>query len=411
MPLDPHIERAILAGIQQIPADQLAQLIQLGNITLEQVLESPNLDQRKRKELLEILAPTQPPTQPPPPPRTGTRGTGSDPRPPTPPPPPVSNTFIQELAAGNKNLRAIKMALADNNISKEDLLAAGMRDEWVRFCLEYEEKNDISTWKDLPPLLDNRTDIYFFGQPGSGKSCILASVLRRGWDEGIFLENVHSPKGNEYRNSLLIKMRNGILPDSTQSGVNYIPLDLISNREHHKHPLNFIEMGGELFDEAFRSGLDNFREASNYLNNNNRKLIFFIIDFERHNDSGWEADQSIKMTQILEFLGNANILKSTDGIYLIVSKADRFPTDDNPSDYAFEFLQRHYKTFMTNCKHHQSNSDNDFKVIVYPYSIGDVRFNGFVENLNTESPDRIIELIRNFTFRSGRGSWIKNILG
>jgi GTPase SAR1 family protein len=266
----------------------------------------------------------------------------------------------------------------------------------------------------LPPLEANRTDLYFFGQPGSGKSCILASLfyyLRR---KGMIISNTLNNQGNIYRNQLTDELENGILPDSTaRDGVNYIPIELRNqNNKNMRHPLNFIEMSGELFEDAYNEGISERNlAAQKYLDNNNRKLIYFVLDYDMHgkgiNLGG--VSQASKMEHILVLLDKFGILQKTEGIFIVLSKADLFPSGAQRSSFAKEFVNSRYKNFIENCKDlvEKYRHRNAFELKLYPYSIGTVRFQNLLTQFDEMSPQEMIDDIMNYTFISKKSFWGK----
>ena len=198
----------------------------------------------------------------------------------------------------------------------------------------------------------------------------------------------------------------GILPDSTAAeGVNYIPLQLQNDDPQfkgRKHPLNFVEMSGELFDRAYKGGInDNSIAARNYLNNTNRKLLYLILDYHQHEKSRTVAmgtSQSNKLQAVLALLDQYGTLQYTDGIYIVVTKSDLFPYGVNQKEYAKNFVLDNFKGLITNCKNLQEKYRNRFKLIVYPYTIGDVRFQNMLVNINPESPQMVVKDILEHSF-------------
>ena len=247
----------------------------------------------------------------------------------------------------------------------------------------FKRPTQFNSWADLPPLEKNRTDIYFLGQPGSGKSCILASLFFHANQEGLIIDNNLNPKGNQYRFQLAEEIEFGVLPDSTladvEKGVNYMPVDLAESIDekgniNNIHPLNFVEMSGELFDKAHEEGAGGKNiGAKGYLSNNNKKLIFFVIDYDQHKQrqEGKIASsaQSSKFQNVLSYLDDSGILKRTDGIYILISKADLFPSGVNRTDYAEEFLKNNYRGFYNNCKILKNKHKDNFELYLVPFFI------------------------------------------
>jgi hypothetical protein len=222
----------------------------------------------------------------------------------------------------------------------------------------------------------------------------------------MIIDNVHNLKGTIYRNQLVDEFSYGILPDSTAvDGVNYIPIELQNNSQEfkgRKHPLNFIEMSGELFDKTYKGGISiDSIAAKDYLNNTNRKLLYFILDYHQYEKSktvAMGASQSNKLQAVLALLDQYGTLEHTDGIYIVVTKSDLFPYGVNQKEYAANFVKENFKGLITNCKNLQEKYRDRFKIIVYPFSIGDVRFQNMLVNINPESPEMVVEDIIQHSF-------------
>ena len=319
-------------------------------------------------------------------------------------------SLCNQIEKGDLNVEKIKNLLISDKLTEADLLKYTSLNQDLIYKIQNFNKmsTDFRSWEDLPILEQNRTDLYFFGQPGSGKSCILASIFYYLRENGMIINDAHNTQGNIYLNQLTYEIHIGILTDSTQrDGVNYIPMELRNYTDRsYKHPLNFIEMSGELFDEAYQSGINNNNlAAKNYLDNKNKKLIYFVLDYYMHekraNSGG--ASQSSKMEHILSLLEQFGSLNNTDGIFIIISKSDLFPEGVDRNEFALDFLKTRYLNFYNNCKELQIKYD--FEIKLYPYSIGAVKFQNLLIDFNTIPPSEIIQDVMNYTFVS-RKSWI-----
>jgi hypothetical protein len=315
-------------------------------------------------------------------------------------------TTCRKIENNELNAGEIKNLLLEGKVTKGVLLKhTSLTDQMVSKIENYQKRStSFSTWANLPELQKGNTDLYFFGQPGSGKSCILASIFYYLEEQGMIINNAHNPEGNRYRNQLRDELSYGILPDSTAAeGVNYIPIELINpDNEGARHPLNFIEMSGELFNKAYEGGISEENlAAKNYLNNTNRKLIYFVLDYDQHERSKTFSSgplQSSKMQTILALLDQFGTLNYTDGIYLVVTKSDLFPYGVDRFQYAKQFIESSYKGFIVNCKELQQRYRNNFKILVYPYSIGEVRFQNMLIRPDLGSPEMVIGDVLTQTF-------------
>lgn len=312
------------------------------------------------------------------------------------------------------SLDEIDFNLNESRLSREIFSKIG-------YYISKKQTVEFHLWKDLPPLLNDRTDIYFFGQPASGKSCILANMFSYIDKKGLIIENTHSLVGTHYKNTIQYEYDLGYLPERTlgsSDGVNYITFELTDPiNTDNKHPLNFIEMSGELFDQATMGGVSNNNlNAKNYLNNNNRKLLFFVVDYDQHVQNSINPDgntpQGAKMLTILSLLDQFGTFKQTDGIYILVSKADLFPTEVDPVKYAGDFLNENYMSFINNCKNIKKKYKGEFEIKAYPYSIGSLILKSTYcyEKEYTWAQKIIGEIVSksfNNTPRGGLSSWFR----
>jgi len=312
----------------------------------------------------------------------------------------------KRIENGELNAGRIKSLLLEGSINEEILLNhTSMTADMISKVKNYQKQpTPFLSWADLPPLQNGYTDLYFFGQPGSGKSCILASIFYYLEQQAMIINNSYNQQGNIYRALLKDEISYGILPDSTAvEGVNYIPFELINHENKgNRHPLNFVEMSGELFNKAYEGGINaDSLAARNYLNNTNRKLIYFVLDYDQHEKSKTISSgpsQSSKMQTILALLDDFGTLKYTDGIYIVVTKTDLFPEGVDRYQYAKQFLESSYNSFLVNCKVLQEKYRNNFDITVYPYSIGQVKFQNMLVQFDLRSPKELVEDILEETF-------------
>jgi hypothetical protein len=312
----------------------------------------------------------------------------------------------KRIENGELNAGRIKSLLLEGSINEEILLNhTSMTADMISKVKNYQKQpTHFLSWSDLPPLQNGYTDLYFFGQPGSGKSCILASIFYYLEQKAMIINNSYNKQGNIYRDLLKGEISYGILPDSTAvEGVNYIPFELINHENKgNKHPLNFVEMSGELFNKAYEGGINtDSLAARNYLNNTNRKLIYFVLDYDQHEKSKTISSgpsQSAKMESILAQLDDFGTLKYTDGIYIVVTKTDLFPEGVDRYQYAKQFLESSYNSFLVNCKYLKDKHRNNFDITIYPYSIGQVKFQNMLVQFDLRSPKELVEDILEETF-------------
>lgn len=260
------------------------------------------------------------------------------------------------------------------------------------------------------------TDIFFFGRSGSGKTCVLASVFNYAEEQGLFIDNTTSMKGINYKNLLVNELNNGVLPDATpasKDAVTYISTTLIEqdadgNPTGEESPLNFIEMSGEFFQQAAKDP-DSFKDsidAHGYLSGSNKKLLFFIVDYEMYSEGNTRRVQSQDFQLILQHLDlYKKALKNTLSIYIIVNKADRFPEDVvDKADYALDFFMTNFKSVYTTLK--KKREKYNFELVSLPFSLGSFRFNNsYLDDINQEWPKKLIDSIGKHSSFGKNGGW------
>ena len=327
----------------------------------------------------------------------------------------IKNT-IKNIDTDNIHVRDIRNLINSDSITTDELIKESkvLDKDILEKIKSYNDLDiDYNDWKDLPPLQKNRTDLYFFGQPGSGKTCILASLFYYAHQKGLIKDNQSNREGSKYRDTLINGVKKGILAEGTPTdGVNYIPLDLTNPTNKRIHPLNFIEMSGEKFVSAYKDGIkkDNIG-ANKYLKNNNRKLLFFVLDYLSFiKDEKSILSQDSMLQNVLTLLSNDNTLDKTDTIYLILSKSDMFTKGENQLDFAQEFVDMKLKNLKNNLKIIQKEHNNNFKIILFPYSLGEIKFRGLLTNFDVTSPKNLIDWICAYSFSEER-NWWKKIIG
>lgn len=260
-----------------------------------------------------------------------------------------------------------------------------------------EEIEAIKDFRDLvamppssPPdeLETGTTEVYFWGTQASGKTCALGAILSAANSYGILTPQICS--GSHYMNCLCNTFsKNGIcnLPKGTGSNEIYeMRLD-IRDIKGKKHPITLIDMAGEAFSAMYRriNGLPEpdiaaamtIETAKKYLSNDrNKKVHFFIVayDEEYKELSSLPGIAQISVLQTaMQYLAQERIIrKSTNGVYLVVTKVDKMncaphELQQRTEEYVEQRLPSFYNSLRDLCS---SNGVSDFGVI--PFSVGHV---------------------------------------
>ena len=143
-------------------------------------------------------------------------------------------------------------------------------------------------------------------------------------------------------------------------------------------------MAGEKIKAVANGGITEFQGYKDYLDNENGKILIFVINYFGDNRIKC-LDQDQHLQEILALLKKFNILRRTEAVYLILTKADLFP-DQNKQKYCDEYLNKYYKNFLQACK--EAKVEFKFALKTFPFSIGPSRFGYINEESNLDAKSR-----------------------
>jgi hypothetical protein len=258
------------------------------------------------------------------------------------------------------------------------------------------------------------TDVFFWGIPSSGKTTALAAILST-IKKGYTMEapDILKKFGATYRTSLVNIFRNdiGSLPGRTnEDRTQYMPFLFYKRGEKNKRKISFFELSGEVFKYFYqvvnnsqiindydKSAIENsFRTLDLLLNSNNQKIHFFFIDYNQETKHTTDINR-LTQSNYLEaaatyFRDNNNIFKQkTDAVYVVITKSDEIKGDDR-LETAKAFLQENFGSFMDVLKNQCKRNSVDFKVKLF--SIGDVYFKRICKIDRSYSNDIIQDLLK-----------------
>lgn len=317
--------------------------------------------------------------------------------------------LIDQILRKQIGAEKIKRAIEANFISFNDLENSDLDRKTINSLKHFCTTKSVTkrtTIEDLPAMEEGRTDLYFVGVPGSGKSTMLAGLLKTANDEGRLLPDTYNNAGSIYQTNLITDLNRGVLPNATIAGsYNYVALSL-KDDNGKKHPFNIVEIPGENYVNIFNSA--EVKDILKYINNNNKKILVFVIDALAHDSQYSESDspldQNLAYTNILQMFKTNGILEKTDAIYLVANKfdviIDNYYAHDTRSngERAEEFLTRNFNNFIENCKMAREETRNQFRIKTLPYSIGNVVYNNIIESFNTDFSESLINLVINDSF-------------
>lgn len=240
-------------------------------------------------------------------------------------------------------------------------------------------------------ITEKCTEIYFWGMPAAGKSCCLSAILStvetQGLNSGFNTVNVN----NSYFEHLcnIFKKGNSIstlMEGTNENSIACAPFRL-THKKHGQRAVCLIDLAGETFKSMRAKNnaieLDEVRQlclnvTTSYLTNEaNRKLHFFVIPYvrpghEKLYDGVSTSDYLRAGAWYLQH--NKIIRKSTDGIYIVVTKADLMDCPkENYQENAEKYIRDSYSSFLNTME--EVCRDNgigkgDQRVKILPFSIG-----------------------------------------
>lgn len=275
---------------------------------------------------------------------------------------------------------------------------------------------------------DGRTDIYFMGIPGCGKTAVMTGILYEMYRSG---QSVYEPLFNDkgvdnsffHYNRLLRSVLDVSFPMSIgRYATSFMKIRLTKN--NRQNPLTFVDMAGQEFwkiGESINVGAETLQEIGviQCLHTKNRKLLAFIVDYEVRKSSVYNnncyykgIDRILILDYALQVLGHDG--RGTDGtdgctlsrvdiIAVIVTKSDLMGDNliyDERSDLAMRLLNEKYRTFMNNvsdlCAVHGINKQNGNRPYVFTFSIGKLMIGNKYLYDSTDS-ERLVDFISKTT--------------
>lgn len=261
------------------------------------------------------------------------------------------------------------------------------------------------------------TEVYFWGGPGSGKTCALGAVLQM----AEYRECLTIATGPGYNYATQLKnifshdnLANDYLPSpSPVESTQYLPFSLQLPREKRSRSVSLIELSGEIFECFYwkNAGLrlptesheNTFQSLNRFLSSKNRKLHFFFIDAGRDNrrDQRGLTQADYLQASATYFQGHQLFDKTTDAIYIVLTKSDLL-VDENGNhvqperwvEYAKKYLRdQRYGAFVNVLKNICNQySINGGRLTVEPFSLGKVYFQQIC-NFDGMSASRLVDIL------------------
>lgn len=423
-------KQKIVANVSSLTADQLFEEIKQGNITLDELKNTGNLDPSKRKRITDLQATLDLKDD-----EAWERAhygnevalsnyitnypTGKHVH--------EAKERIEYLEQARRDSQAAKQGILENikrnpnsyspdqiigylqngTITKGELISCNIPDSVVQ---SLDEINPPSLkLGDTPNSIPNGyTEVYFWGIPGSGKTCALAAILSTAEKLG-FLDIATGP-GYNYMTLLknIFTDDNAVLPPpSPVETTQYLPFTLKMEDEKYPRSVSLIELSGEIFQCFYnlnakkpfmsQSHQDTFDTLIQFLKGNNRKIHFFFIDYNKENKKDVNSiTQGDYLSAASTYFKNNEVFgKTTDAVYVVLTKSDLMPcSKEERVAKAKEYLQSNnflafINTLKDRCKQYSINAG---KLTVEPFSLGNVYFQQIC-NFDDSAAAKIVEIL------------------
>lgn len=332
----------------------------------------------------------------------------------------TKDDLIGKIAEDHNLLNAsvVKGLLEDGFISYEDFVPMQISRNFVGCMLEGKKPKDFGMPEPLDHIDRQSTEVYFWGIPSSGKSCVLGAILSvaNGGTVARTMVKDNACQGYGYMTHLSTIFKGngsiGVLPGGTPTKATYeMGFDLVDDAGLD-HPITCIDLAGELVrcmykNDAGEDMTEDEAEALDTLTRvlidnrtKNRKLHFFVLEYGAEDREYEGLTQSVYLDAALRYIDNTGIFKSeTDGIYLMVSKADKAKAASQTE--LFEKIRTYirdnylgfYNGLDTIC---EKNEINGGHVEMIPFSLGEVCFQDYCK-FDEISAANVVRVILNAT--------------
>lgn len=318
-------------------------------------------------------------------------------------------------------------------------------ESWETLQLDRDEFPQLSDYQVSDPNLQapaDCTDIYLFGTPGTGKTCLLMGLT--GANGHGYTLNMKAA-GGPYASALQQYVQAGITPGSTfGSFVTTINGQIAETGKRGRilsHRINLVEMSGEEFALRIAEGqgvslADMGTGATNLLQNDNRKVFFIIVDasddrikvetedFVRDIEGNVidvrlrkryisQLDILNKFMSLFELPENQEIMSKVDAIHFIVTKADILGNTYERKEKARDLLLSRYRgpveQLKTYCRRTKRvNYSTSYSPQVFTFSLGKF-YVGDVFSFDHTETLQIIDAIRAVTGSVKEPTWLDRL--
>ena len=284
--------------------------------------------------------------------------------------------------------------------TEQEIIDTGLATEEALAKLRNKSKvnPDLDLSKTQYVCPEGATDVFFFGIPNTGKTCVLMGLLKK----NPFFNPIKA--GGEYGEDLVRLCDAGVPPTRTLGDFATLIKSKILDAKGNEHLVNFIDMAGEGFaDKIARNPVLKDNETMpitalgpgipQMLTNSNDKVFFIVVDpttdivkFRKVTESGSsELEVSQKETirrlvAILSDSANEEIMKRVKAIHFIATKADCLGERAVRQSKAVGIINTRYDDIIPVvahlCKTYEINGLTKFRPKLFSFSLGRFYFGG-----------------------------------
>ena len=338
---------------------------------------------------------------------------------------------------GKKSYQDYENIINEGIITKKDMIDAGIITEKSIERLRNINQNDRVIDLSKPNYIcpPKRTDVFLFGVPSTGKSCVIMGLL----SSAIFNWN-HVLYGAKYGGKLKTLCNEGTTPGQTKGDFASLITGEITDSKNGgiKHLVNIVDMAGEAFTKKIADNPDGkvkFADMgfgiTDMLLNDNEKIFFLLIDptsetIARRFENSDGSSSLITVYQeetLLRFLSlfeeddedniNKKVLKKVKAIHVITTKSDCLGEDEaERKKSASKKIDEKYGQLKRKlyglCKEHDINLTTDYKPQLFTFSLGKFYYGGIFEYDPTDS-NKLLERIAAMTTGKRHKKWYEKI--
>lgn len=332
-------------------------------------------------------------------------------------------------------LEVVRMMVEENMISTFELESIGIRKEFIE-VLEGNYVGLIDTPVEVDGIdnpnviLQRGQEFYFWGMPSSGKTCALGAILSAAGTGRVArsLEKTDC-HGYDYMRQLSELFSPGkisVLPTGSRTDkVIDMSFKLYDNRKR-SHAITLIDMAGEVLYATYlmnqknpeltddqEIGYKTMRRLLTDSSSQTSKIHFFVIEYGAHDRKEKGIRQVDMLTGALEHIKKLGILKKTDAVFILMTKADKaLKEGPNVGATLENYLKKYYQSFYNLLSDSTQNISHG-EIMLIPFTVGDVCFRDLCL-FNDNQANKLVQLLLDSTVgrRGGRlGDFINIISG